>query len=58
MKYDSWSDYKWFVLGAALTSSKIFWEGTGESNKQIKNDISNDGSVASLKYISKGDETV
>ena len=50
MKYDSWDDYKWFLLGAALTSSKVFWTGEGNSNKQLNTSISSDGSVASLSY--------
>ena len=50
MKYDSWDDYKWFILGAALASSKIFWTGEGNSNKQLKTSVSSDGSVASLSY--------
>lgn len=50
MKYDSWTDYKWFLLGAALTSSKVFWAGEGNSNKQLKTNVSQDGSVASLSY--------
>lgn len=50
MKYDSWSDYKWFLLGAALTSSKVFWTNEGNSNKQLKTSVSKDGKVASLGY--------
>lgn len=55
MKYDSWDDYKWFILGAALTSSKVFWTGEGDSNKQLKTSVSSDGSVASLSYTTPVD---
>lgn len=55
MKYDSWDDYKWFLLGAALASSKVFWTGDGNSNKHLKTDISSDGKVASLSYTTSTD---
>ena len=50
MKYDSWSDYKWFLFGAALTGSKVLWAGEGTSNKQLKTSVSSDGKVATLSY--------
>lgn len=53
MKYDSWEDYKWFILGAALTSSKVFWTNKGNSNKQLKTSLEKEGKVASFKYTSK-----
>ncbi len=52
MKYDSWGDYKWFLLGAALTSSKVLWTNEGNSNKGLKAKISKDGTIASISYDS------
>jgi len=51
MKYESWDDYKWFLLGCALTSSKVFWSNTGDTNKELIPTVSADGSVGSVSYV-------
>lgn len=48
MKYDTWDEYKWFLLGAALVNSKFFWDAKGEINKGVITNVSSDGSVGSI----------
>lgn len=37
MKYDSWSDFKFFVVGASLAAGRSIWVGDdGQDNKYIK----------------------
>ena len=50
MKYDSWEDYKWFLLGVAITSGAAVWKKNGESNKKLKASVSDDESVISVTY--------
>ena len=50
MKVASWPDYKWFIFGAALMTSKVFWDNEGATNKQIVSSASTDGSVVTLGY--------
>lgn len=55
MKYDSYNDFKYFIMGASIASGRMFWVGEeGSTNKGIKTDkeiissISKDGNVAKL----------
>lgn len=46
LKYDSWDDYFYFVVGASLAAGRVFWVGSeGDSNKQLKNNSNNNVSV-------------
>lgn len=50
MKYDSYDDFKFFILGASITSGRVFWVGEeGNTNKSVSCSLSNDGKVASIK---------
>ena len=53
MKYSSWDDYKWFVLGASLASSGVLWSGKGQSNKEIKASLNEDNSILSFSVSDK-----
>ena len=54
MKYDSWDDYIYFIIGASIASGRMFWVGDdGKTNKGLYNtetsaSISRDGKVATL----------
>lgn len=54
MKYDSWDDFLYFIIGASIASGRVFWVGEeGETNKYLNNtetnlSISRDGNVATL----------
>lgn len=54
MKYDSWDDFIYFVIGASIASGRMFWVGDdGKTNKGLSNTetsakISRDGKVATL----------
>ena len=50
LKYDSWDDFMYFVVGASLAAGRVFWVGSeGASNKALKNE--SDGTVE--VYVSK-----
>ena len=60
MKYDSWDDFFYFILGASIASGRSFWVGeNGGSNKKstknskgiqnIQASISKDGRVVRLR---------
>lgn len=50
LKYDSWDDFMYFVVGASLAAGRVFWVGSeGDSNKALKNE--SDGTVE--VYVSK-----
>lgn len=60
MKFDSYDDYKYFILGASISSGRIFWSGEYGSNKGIKAEdvnidynISKDGNILTMKHYSK-----
>lgn len=36
MKYDTWEDFRFFILGASIAAGRTFWTNTGESNKSTK----------------------
>lgn len=55
MKTGSWDDYKWFLLGLAIMGSKYLWEGNGESNKNLRIKLSDNG-IASITYDTVEDE--
>lgn len=39
MKYDSYDEYFYFLLGASISSGREFWVGENtETNKSIKNE--------------------
>ena len=55
MKYDSYNDFMYFIMGASIASGRMFWVGEeGSTNKKIRSDselissISKDGTVARL----------
>lgn len=54
LKYDSWDDFLYFIIGASIASGRVFWVGEdGETNKYLNNtetnlSISRDGNVATL----------
>lgn len=55
MKYDSYNDFMYFIIGASIASGRMFWVGEeGSTNKKIKSDselissVSKDGTVARL----------
>ena len=55
MKYDSYNDFMYFIMGASIASGRMFWVGEeGSTNKKIKSDselissVSKDGTVARL----------
>ena len=63
MKYDSYNDFRYFVMGASIASGRMFWVGEeGSTNKGIKNNteitssVSKDGNVAKLS-IRAGDKS-
>lgn len=49
MKDSTYEDYKWFIMGASLVASKVFWTKEGNSNKKLITSVSQDGTVASIK---------
>ena len=57
MKYDSWTDFKYFVMGASIAAGRVFWVGEeGTTNKhldrsetEISTSISSDGKVGTVK---------
>lgn len=55
MKYDSYNDFMYFIMGASIASGRMFWVGEeGSTNKKIRSDselissVSKDGTVARL----------
>ena len=55
MKYDSYNDFMYFIMGASIASGRMFWVGEkGSTNKKIRSNselissISKDGTVARL----------
>lgn len=54
MKYDSWDDFIYFIIGASIASGRVFWVGEdGKTNKGLNSTetsarISRDGNVATL----------
>lgn len=54
MKYDSWDDFIYFIVGASIASGRVFWVGEdGNTNKGLSGTetsakISRDGKVATL----------
>lgn len=38
MKYDSWDDFKFFIVGASIASGRSFWTGGTDTNKRLKDD--------------------
>ena len=55
MKYDSYNDFIYFIMGASIASGRMFWVGEdGSTNKKIRSDselissVSKDGTVARL----------
>lgn len=54
MKYDSYNDYIYFIMGASIASGRGFWVGSeGDSNKNLKNtetivSMSNNNRVARM----------
>ena len=48
MKYSSYDDYKWFLLGCAITAGEIFWKGEGSTNKGLTTEVSEDGTVINI----------
>lgn len=61
MKYDSYSDFIYFIMGASIASGRVFWVGDeGSTNKKIKTNteisssISKDGNVARLSLRAGG----
>lgn len=55
MKYDSYNDFMYFIIGASIASGRMFWVGEeGSTNKKIRSDselissVSKDGTVARL----------
>lgn len=58
LKYDSWDDFMYFVVGASLAAGRVFWVGSeGGTNKALKNEsnenvevyVSRDKKVGTLK---------
>lgn len=61
MKYDSYNDFMYFIMGASIASGRMFWVGEeGSTNKKIKSDselissVSKDGTVARLSVRAGG----
>lgn len=53
MKYDSYEEYSYFVLGASIAAGRVFWTKDGDTNKGpilITESTSRDGSVASVSF--------
>lgn len=54
LKYDSWDDFLYFIVGASIASGRVFWVGEdGKTNKGLNDtetsaSISRDGNVATL----------
>lgn len=55
MKYDSYNDFIYFIMGASIASGRMFWVGEeGSTNKKIRSNselissVSKDGTVARL----------
>ena len=62
MKYDSYNDFIYFIIGASISSGRMFWVGEeGSTNKKIRSDselissVSKDGTVARLS-VRAGDK--
>ena len=55
MKYNSYNDFMYFIMGASIASGRMFWVGEeGSTNKKIRSNselissVSKDGTVARL----------
>ena len=54
MKYDSYDDYIYFIMGASIASGRVFWVGEdGNTNKGLKDtsiltSMSRDGRVVTI----------
>jgi hypothetical protein len=54
LKYDSYDDYIYFIMGASIASGRIFWVGEdGKTNKGLKDtdistSLSRDGRVITI----------
>lgn len=51
MKYDTWNDYFYFIVGASLASGRQFWTGdsdSGQNKKLVNSNVNNDINITKV----------
>lgn len=56
VKYDSFDDYFFFILGASIAAGRSIWVDKGASTKYLKASVNSEKSLVSLVMTKEGED--